>query len=217
MVSWGARMRAEWMFKTFFGVLFFALIATREFYKRKFGAFEHGVGKSARSHLAHEARILLVLRPLLALFFYTFLFAWILSARWSRWAFLPLPVELRWSGEALSLGSLLLLAASYDALRKNYQDTLLLRQDHELVATGPYSRIRHPIYLSFLLLMVSAFLLSANWVIGLSGIILIASVMLVRIPREEKLMRERFGAIYQDYEARTGRLFPPALPWEQRD
>lgn len=47
---------------------------------------------------------------------------------------------------------------------------------HELVTTGPYRVIRHPTYLSFIAIMLMVFGLSANWVLGVSGFLLVASI-----------------------------------------
>jgi protein-S-isoprenylcysteine O-methyltransferase Ste14 len=51
-------------------------------------------------------------------------------------------------------------------------------------------------------------LLLQNVIAGWSGAVAVALIWLVRVPREEKLMLERFGAEYEQYMARTGRLVP---------
>ena len=58
----------------------------------------------------------------------------------------------------------------------------------------------------FLLLLV--LLLSANWVLGLSGLLLVSSIAVVRIPVEEHQLRERFGSAWTEYSRQTGSLIP---------
>jgi protein-S-isoprenylcysteine O-methyltransferase Ste14 len=51
-------------------------------------------------------------------------------------------------------------------------------------------------------------LLLPNWIAGLSGLAGVAALYFSRIDKEEALMRRRFGADYDAYSARTGRIFP---------
>ena len=91
---------------------------------------------------------------------------------------------------------------------KNFRPTLEVAPDQELVTTGPYRIIRHPIYLAFLLMLASTGLLSANWFIGIVGVLLIASITLVRIPAEEAALDARFGKRYRQYKESTPMIFP---------
>ena len=72
---------------------------------------------------------------------------------------------------------------------------------------GPYRWVRHPFYVTAALLMVSVTLLTANWLIGLTSLIVL-SFLAVRTPKEEQMLIERFGQQYHDYMARTGRFTP---------
>jgi protein-S-isoprenylcysteine O-methyltransferase Ste14 len=55
--------------------------------------------------------------------------------------------------------------------------------------------------------MLSVTLLTANWLIGLSGL-LVLILLAIRTPKEEQMLTERFGQQYRDYMQRTGRYFP---------
>jgi protein-S-isoprenylcysteine O-methyltransferase Ste14 len=57
-------------------------------------------------------------------------------------------------------------------------------------------------------LVIAFFLLSANWLIGLTGIVGITSVIASRLKREEALMIEKFGDRYRAYIEHTGRFLP---------
>jgi protein-S-isoprenylcysteine O-methyltransferase Ste14 len=85
-----------------------------------------------------------------------------------------------------------------------------LREDHTLIATGPYQFVRHPVYAGYLALLLGSGVASMNvslwllWPISLAGILLQAA-------SEERLLTERFGQDYEQYLRRTGRLVPRVL------
>lgn len=145
---------------------------------------------------------------------YTFGLSWSLSVvvyalvpQWIAWAQLDLPPWLRWVGVAFGLGSLSLLAWSDHHLGANFSPTLRVRDKHTLVQTGPYRRIRHPIYTSGIFFMIAMLLVSSNWFVGLcwSGVLVLYAH---RIPREESMMLDSFGDEYRQYMNKTGRLLP---------
>jgi protein-S-isoprenylcysteine O-methyltransferase Ste14 len=84
---------------------------------------------------------------------------------------------------------------------------LQLRQEHHLVTSGPYARIRHPLYSAMFGWAVSLGLLTANWIFVALAALSIAGTV-ARIPKEEKMMLEAFGDEYKEYMQRTGRFFP---------
>ena len=61
----------------------------------------------------------------------------------------------------------------------------------------------------FPLVSIVLFLMSANWVIGATALILIGTLTIVRAPIEEKQLIDRFGEEYRTYMRQTGRFFPP--------
>jgi protein-S-isoprenylcysteine O-methyltransferase Ste14 len=92
-------------------------------------------------------------------------------------------------------------------LGRNLTDTVMTRANATLVTSGPYRWVRHPFYLSFALLMLAAMLLSANWFIGLSALVVLLMLVL-RTPKEEQKLVEKFGEDYRAYVTMTGRFFP---------
>lgn len=119
-----------------------------------------------------------------------------------------LPVWLRLVGVPLSLGALTLLVCAHRALGAYFSPTLRLRADHRLVETGPYRWVRHPIYAAYLLFFLAVGLVSANAGIGGLGIAVILILITLRLPREERLLKGRFGARWDRYVEATGRLVP---------
>jgi protein-S-isoprenylcysteine O-methyltransferase Ste14 len=124
-----------------------------------------------------------------------------------QWAAMPLPIWLRWIGVATGVLCSLLMYWTLSSLGKNLTDTVVTRAEATLVTNGPYRWVRHPFYVTAALLMASVTLLTANWLIGISSVAVLA-LLAVRTPKEEQMLIERFGQEYRDYMARTGRFFP---------
>ena len=160
------------------------------------------------NQLSREVRGLLFVRGALGLVFYAALFAWLFWPRALVWTYLPIVPAVRWLAVALLLPVLMFFAWSFQSMGNNYRGGVGLYDAHELVMTGPYRWIRHPVYASFIAIMLLVFLLSANWLLGLSGLILVSAVAATRIPIEEHQLQERFGPAWESYRDRTGRFIP---------
>ena len=133
---------------------------------------------------------------------------YVFSPQRIRWATLPTPTWSRWIGVALGVVATPLFIWTHHALGKNWSADLVIKEEHTLITSGPFRWVRHPMYTSLFGSSLAFFLLSANWVIGLSGLgtsILLAS----RVHKEEALMIEEFGDQYRAYMQRTGRYLPP--------
>lgn len=113
-----------------------------------------------------------------------------------------------WLGIVVELAFLGLFYASHKTLGRNWSISLDIRDRHRLVTDGVYRYVRHPMYSSFWLWATAQALLLPNWIAGLSGLAGVAALYFSRIDKEEALMRRRFGADYDAYSARTGRIFP---------
>lgn len=126
---------------------------------------------------------------------------------WMEVLSIPLPVWLRWAGFFWELTSLALFTWAQVALGKEWSPQLQLRQEHRLVTTGPYARVRHPIYTAMFGLGSSFAFVTANWAFILLAVAMIAG-LLRRVPKEEQMMIEEFGDEYRAYMKRTGRFLP---------
>ena len=140
-----------------------------------------------------------------------------LVAFWTSLSFLEkfaLPIHplVRWIGFPIGLGAIHFLSKADKALGKNLSLSPEIKQNHSLVTHGPYKYVRHPIYLAGLGFALSISILGANYLMAtcwLGGIILLC---LVRIPREEKMLKENFGSDFEAYAEKTGKLFPRFYP-----
>ena len=97
---------------------------------------------------------------------------------------------------------------SHKDLSRNWSPTLEIRENHALVTQGIYQRIRHPMYLSIWLLVLAQAMILPNYIAGYSGLVPFAILYFLRVPKEEAMMRQHFGADYDQYLQRTGRLLP---------
>jgi len=110
-----------------------------------------------------------------------------------------------------SIGTAALGAALYGFYRTHrdlgrfWSVTLEIRQTHELVTTGVYRHVRHPMYAAFFLWAIAQALLLPNWIAGFAGLAGFGTLFALRIGREERMMEATFGDAYRAYAARTWR------------
>lgn len=190
----------------FFRILVPALIVLfamhRGYYVAKHSKPEDHTLKKREIGLASNIAGLLSLVGFVAIIAHTAKPAWI------AFADLPLPNWLRWMGVAIALFGFGLLQWAQMTLGKNWSDTPRMMKEQDLVVSGPYRFVRHPIYTAFILILGSILLISANWLVGLAWIGMTVVEIASRIGYEEDLMVEYFGDNYREYMKRTGRLLP---------
>jgi len=150
--------------------------------------------------------ILLTLRPVGLAYIIGFI-AYLVNPANMAWSALKLPPGPRWTGVGLAVVAAAFLIWTLSNLGKNLTDTVVTRQAHTLVTTGPYRYVRHPFYLSVLLAALANSLMAANWYLMATGALIFA-LMFVRTPIEEAKLVARFGDSYRAYMARTGRFWP---------
>jgi protein-S-isoprenylcysteine O-methyltransferase Ste14 len=111
-------------------------------------------------------------------------------------------------GLALFVAALALFYATHKALGRNWSVTLAVRAEHSLVTGGVYRFVRHPMYTAFWMWAIAQAFTLQNWLAGPAGIIGFGTLYLLRVAREETMMRETFGAAWDGYAARTPRILP---------
>ena len=95
----------------------------------------------------------------------------------------------------------------FRTIGKNITSTVETREEHELVTDGPYRWVRHPLYTVGTSFFMSLGIVTANWFVGLASLVVLV-MLLIRLPKEEEKLIERFGDEYRAYMERTGRLLP---------
>ncbi len=104
--------------------------------------------------------------------------------------------------------SLRLFRLTHKALGAMWSHSLDLRENHKLVTSGIYEKVRHPMYSAFWLWALAQPFLLANWIAGFSGIVGFGILYFLRVGQEEAMMEQRFGEDYRVYRTRTKRVVP---------
>lgn len=122
-------------------------------------------------------------------------------------AFQILPL-IRTLASLVMLLNILFFGWIHFSLGNNWSPVLQIRKEQELITTGPYKFIRHPMYTCIFVHALMILLVSSNWLLGLAGLISFGVIYPFRVKTEEKMMLDTFGDQYTDYMKRTGRLLP---------
>ncbi len=109
-------------------------------------------------------------------------------------------------GELAAAGGLALYIVSHVYLRGNWSISASIMEGQELVTAGLYSRVRHPMYSSMVLITLGSGLLIDNYFIILAAVP-IAAIYYFRARKEEELLSQEFPE-YQEYAKKTRMFFP---------
>ncbi len=115
-----------------------------------------------------------------------------------------------WLGAAITIAGLLFAVWARVHLGRNWSRSVTIKQGHELINTGPYAVVRHPIYTGIL----TGFLGMAIAVSQVRGFIAFALIFLalwIKLSIEEQWMRSQFGEAYGAYARQTAALVPYLL------
>jgi protein-S-isoprenylcysteine O-methyltransferase Ste14 len=104
------------------------------------------------------------------------------------------------SGLALAVWARLILAG-------NWSGTVTLKHGHELIQTGPYAWVRHPIYTGLLTAMLGN-AIAIDEIRGVLALAVITAAFLKKLRTEEAFMRDAFGNQYAEYGSHTAALIP---------
>lgn len=126
------------------------------------------------------------------------------------WLYLQLwPIGLWpfWLGAAVLIAGLLFAVWAREHLGNNWSRSVTIKQDHELITTGPYALVRHPIYTGILIGFLGT-AIAVSQVRGLIVFILIFVSLWLKLRMEEQWMRSQFGDTYVNYTHQTAALLP---------
>ena len=99
-------------------------------------------------------------------------------------------------------------------LGSNWSGTVTIKQGHELIRSGPYAWVRHPIYTGLITALLGTSIASGT-VHAAVGLAIIVESLLRKSRTEEEFMRATFPDEYQRYSAQVPALVPfvrPSLP-----
>jgi protein-S-isoprenylcysteine O-methyltransferase Ste14 len=93
-------------------------------------------------------------------------------------------------------------------LGKQFRVNAGLYEDHELVRTGPYGIVRHPIYSSVLAILLSTILLLTPWRWAAVSLAFFVAGTEIRVRTEDKLLASRFGREFAEYRKKVPAYVP---------
>jgi protein-S-isoprenylcysteine O-methyltransferase Ste14 len=83
-----------------------------------------------------------------------------------------------------------------------------LSSEHELVMTGPYRRVRHPIYTSMLCVLLGIGLMITPWWLLLLSVVVFMAGTEVRVRLEDRLLASHFGERFEEYRRNVPAYIP---------
>jgi protein-S-isoprenylcysteine O-methyltransferase Ste14 len=112
------------------------------------------------------------------------------------------------AGTLLAPASVLLFVAALHELGRHFRIKAVVAADHELITTGPYRLVRHPIYASMLGLLLSNAMVAARWEAALCAIAVYIAGTEIRVRAEDGLLERRFPEVFPAYRARVPAYLP---------
>ena len=134
-------------------------------------------------------------------------FVYLINPGWMAWSKIGLPEWVRWLGVMLGVAVVLGIYWLFSSIGSGITPTSATRKEHELVTTGPYRWVRHPLYTIGSSMFIAFGMIADNWFVMLLGILAFFA-MASRTPKEEANLIEKFGDEYREYMKHTGRYLP---------
>ena len=112
-----------------------------------------------------------------------------------------------WIGAATTAAGLMFSVWARHYLGANWSGTVTIKESHELITSGPYAIVRHPIYTGLLLGLIGSAIALGKWR-GVVAVVIALVGIVHKLRIEERWMLEQFGEAYRAYAARVPRLVP---------
>jgi len=126
---------------------------------------------------------------------------------WLNWSS-PIDAALQGAGLGLWAAGMTVLVWAARVLRR-YMDVNGVTEDHELVASGPYRYVRHPVYSSFTAIAAGLGLVFRSYLLAAVAAVWLAAGMWWAAEEETLLASpDALGDAYRTYSERTGRFLP---------
>ncbi len=107
---------------------------------------------------------------------------------------------LTWMGIGLAIWARYHLAEYWSA-------RVTIKEDHQLIRTGPYARLRHPIYTGLILATIGSAMVIDRWRCVL-GVFLVVTGYCFKANKEESMLTQQFGDAFLEHQKHTGFLIP---------
>jgi protein-S-isoprenylcysteine O-methyltransferase Ste14 len=121
--------------------------------------------------------------------------------------FLPIASPIMAAGLAVEAMGLWLAIAARRHLGSNWSGEISIKVDHRLIRSGPYKRLRHPIYTGLLTMYAGTAVVTGTG-LAIGGLAMAAVAYWRKIRLEEANLNVAFGAEYEAYRRETWALVP---------
>jgi protein-S-isoprenylcysteine O-methyltransferase Ste14 len=119
----------------------------------------------------------------------------------------PALSTLRWVASLLAFLCFLMTIECWVRMGENWRMGVLPDQKTDLITSGLYAHVRHPIYaLSILLMLCSALIVPTVPMITVAAVHVVLIILKAR--NEEHFLLKAHGELYEEYSRRTGHFFP---------
>ena len=132
---------------------------------------------------------------------------YLINPAWMAWSKIGLPDWVRWLGVLIGVLCIFGVYWLFNSIGSGITPTSGTRKEHQLVTSGPYRWVRHPLYTVGSSLFIAFGMMADNWFIAALGVFAFIA-MAIRTPKEEANLIEKFGDEYREYMKRTGRFLP---------
>lgn len=118
------------------------------------------------------------------------------------------PMWLVIGAAALAVASTVLVRWAFHHLGPHWRITTVVTADHQLVTTGPYRFVRHPVYTALLGLQVATAAMTTSWFWAIISLLIYSLGTEIRVEAEDALLFEKFGSEHARWKAATRAWIP---------
>jgi protein-S-isoprenylcysteine O-methyltransferase Ste14 len=120
----------------------------------------------------------------------------------------PTPQVLLWLAVLLAPLAVAMGALAARSLGQDFRVQAVVTEGHQLITTGPYRVVRHPIYASLLGLLLATGITITQWPALFASLAIFLVGTEIRVRVEDALLAARFGADFEAYRQRTAAYIP---------
>ncbi|MFN3411207.1 MAG: methyltransferase family protein [Exilispira sp.] len=117
-------------------------------------------------------------------------------------------IKIRIAGLIAGIFGVIIIGWASHVLDGEFSETIEIKENHRLITDGPYKHVRHPIYSGFILMHIGITIALSNLLIILFFNIGLFFLLLERIPKEEKVLKDFFGKKWEDYCEKRSMFLP---------
>jgi protein-S-isoprenylcysteine O-methyltransferase Ste14 len=121
--------------------------------------------------------------------------------------FVPERLWIAWAAAAITVLGVLFAIWARVHIGKYWSSTVALKSEHQLIRSGPYARIRHPIYIGIILAIAGTSLAVGRYAAILALAIYVVAFWF-KARKEEALLAGEFGPAFEDHRRSTGFFLP---------